>query len=75
MKQKLTNGQVLLIRALAQKREEIVSALKELAEAEQDQFRLLVKYYDLSEDKTYVLTQEGEEVFLVEKEEEQKGDK
>lgn len=67
MKKKLTNGQVLLLRALTQKREEIVQALREIAEAEQDQLKMLVKFYDLPEDKDFMVRQEGEEVFLVEK--------
>jgi hypothetical protein len=67
MKQKLTKGQILSLRALAEKREQVISVLKELAEAEQDQLHMLVKFYDLPEDKEYTVTQEGDEVFLVEK--------
>lgn len=67
MKQKLTNGQILSLRALAEKREQVIKILRELAEAEQDQLHMLAKFYDLPEDKDYTVTQEGDEVFLVEK--------
>ena len=69
MKKKLSKGQVVILRALAAKRQQIIEALKETAEAEQDQLSMLVKFYDLPEDKEYQIRQEGEEVFLEEKNE------
>lgn len=74
MNQKLTNGQVTMLKALAVKREEVIKSLREVAEAEQDQLKMLIKFYDLPEDKEYVVRQEGEEVFLVEKPQEVKGE-
>ena len=70
MKQKLTKGQVMVLRTLSKQREEVIQALQEIAEAEQEQLKMLVAHFDLPKDKEYFVRQEGEDVFLMEQEKE-----
>lgn len=71
MKQKLTKAQVRVLMTLAKEREGIMKAFQDLLDAEKEQLSLLVGHYGLPVDKSYIVSQEGEEVFLVEKQEEQ----
>lgn len=66
MKQKLTKSQVRLLTALAQQREEVKKVFTELLEAEREQVSLLAEHYGLNKDRRYDVSVEGEDVYLVE---------
>ena len=71
MKTKLTTAQVLVFIGLNKQRAEVEKLFTELIQAEQEQLSILAAKYGLPEG-AYTIQQEGEEFYLVPKEESKK---
>jgi hypothetical protein len=63
MKKRLSKSQIKIFMILSQQKREIQRKMQEIVEAEDEQVKMIAKYFDFP-DGNYQIIQDGEEVFI-----------